>query len=137
MLKFHAQHPITKCGIDRLKNLTKQFADDWDLDRIFRCNFGFCVQNLSPIRIARPRSKSFKVKLFVCLILYIPPTILQLNRDGSSWVEPILSKAKCVLLKDHKAVTPVRLEPAAPRSRVKHSTTGPLRSQQGQGHRFG
>ena len=32
------------------------------------------------------------------------------------------------LLKDHNAVTPVRLEPAALRSRVKHSTTEPLRS---------
>ena len=30
-----------------------------------------------------------------------------------------------VLLKDHKAVTPVRLEPAAPRSRVKHFVTFP------------
>ena len=29
----------------------------------------------------------------------------------------------------HNAVTPVRLKPAAPRSRVKHSTTEPLRSQ--------
>ena len=29
----------------------------------------------------------------------------------------------CVLLKDHNAVTLVRLEPAAPRSQVKHSTT--------------
>ena len=29
---------------------------------------------------------------------------------------------------DHNAVTTVRLEPAAPRSRVKHSTTEPLRS---------
>ena len=31
---------------------------------------------------------------FVCLfdlILYAPSTIFQLNRDGSSWVEPILS----------------------------------------------
>ena len=31
---------------------------------------------------------------FVCLfdlILYIPSTIFQLNRDGSSWVEPLLS----------------------------------------------
>ena len=35
---------------------------------------------------------------------------------------------KCVLLKDHNAVTPVRLELVAPRSRVKHSTTEPLRS---------
>ena len=32
------------------------------------------------------------------------------------------------MLKDHNAVTPVRLEPAALRSRVKHSTTEPLRS---------
>ena len=48
--------------------------------------------------------------------------------DRSSWVEPVLSWDKCVLLKDHNAVTPVRLEPAALRSRVKHSTTEPLRS---------
>ena len=51
---------------------------------------------------------------FVCLfdlILYVPSSIFQLNRDGSSWVEPVLSYDKCVLLKDHNAVTPVRLEP--------------------------
>ena len=31
---------------------------------------------------------------FVCLfdlILYVPSTIFQLNRDESSWVEPVLS----------------------------------------------
>ena len=50
------------------------------------------------------------------LILYVPSTLFQLNRDGSSWVEPLLSWDKCVLLKDHNAVMPVRLEPAAPRS---------------------
>ena len=33
-----------------------------------------------------------------------------------------------VVVDDHNAVTPVRLEPAALRSRVKHSTTEPLRS---------
>ena len=54
------------------------------------------------------------------LIFYVPSTIFQLNRDGSSWVEPVLSYDKCVLLKDHKAV---RLQPAPPQSRVKHSTT--------------
>ena len=72
-----------------------------------------------------------KIIPFFCLfdlILYVPSTIFQLNRDGSSWVEPVLRKDKCVLLKDHNAVTPVRLEPAAPRPRVKHSTTEPLRS---------
>ena len=69
--------------------------------------------------------------LFVCLfdmILYVPSTIFQLNRDGFSWVEPVLSWDKCVLLKDHNTVTPVRLVPSALRSRVKHSTTEPLRS---------
>ena len=45
------------------------------------------------------------------LILYVSSTIFQLNRDGSSWIEPVLSWDKCVLLKDHNAVTPVRLEP--------------------------
>ena len=64
------------------------------------------------------------------LILYVPSTIFQLNRDGSSWVEPVLSWDKCVLLKDHNAVTPVILEPAAPQSWVKQSTTEPLHSQQ-------
>ena len=38
--------------------------------------------------------------IFVCflfdLILYIPSTIFQLNRDGSSWVEPELSWDKCL-----------------------------------------
>ena len=35
-----------------------------------------------------------QVYMFVCLfdlILYVPSTIFQLNRDGSSWVEPVLS----------------------------------------------
>ena len=66
------------------------------------------------------------------LILNVPSTIFQLNRDRSSWVQPVLSWAKCVLLKDHYAVTLVRLEPTALWSRVKHSTTEPLRSL----HRF-
>ena len=72
--------------------------------------------------------------VFVCLfdlILYVPSTIFQLNRDGSSWVEPVLSQDKCVLLKDYNAVTPMGLKPAAPWSGVKHSTTEPLSSQLG------
>ena len=80
----------------------------------FRTHFLFCFQ--------------MSRFCFVCLNLYIPSTIFQLYRDGSSWVEPVLSLDKCVLLKDHPAVTPVRLEPTALRSRVKHSTTEPLRS---------
>ena len=70
----------------------------------------------------------YQVSNLFDFILYVPSTIFQLNRDGSSWVEPVLSSDKCVLLKDHNTVTPVRLEPVASRSRVKHSTTEPLRS---------
>ena len=33
-------------------------------------------------------------------IIYVPSTIFQLYRDVSSCVEPVLSKVKCVLLKD-------------------------------------
>ena len=33
-----------------------------------------------------------------------------------------------VLAQGHNALTPVKFEPVAPRSRVKHSTTEPLRS---------
>ena len=61
-------------------------------------------------------------------MLNVPSTISHLNRDGSPWVDPVLSYDKCVLLKDHNAVTLVRFEPGAPRSRVKHSTTEPLGS---------
>ena len=84
--------------------------------------------------IPHPKYRDYSKSLcidFVCLfdlILYVPSTIFQLNSDGSSWVEPVLSWDKCVLLKDHNTVTPVRLKPATPRSRVKHSTTEPLRS---------
>ena len=42
------------------------------------------------------RSINIGIKLDFCLILfdlilYVPSTIFQLNRDGSSWVEPVLS----------------------------------------------
>ena len=37
----------------------------------------------------------FTIDLFD-LIPYVPSTIFQLNRDGSSWVELVLSYDKCV-----------------------------------------
>ena len=66
--------------------------------------------------------------MVVCLISFFTSqsTIFQLSRDGSSWVEPVLSKDKC-LAQGHNPVPLVRLEPAIPRSQVKHSTTEPLR----------
>ena len=67
------------------------------------------------------------INLF-CLICFFTSTIFQLNRDGSSSVELELSYDKCVLLKNHNTVTPVRLKTAATQSPVKHSITEPLRS---------
>ena len=36
-------------------------------------------------------SSDFRMFVLFDLILYVPSTIFQLNRDGSSWVEPVLS----------------------------------------------
>ena len=66
--------------------------------------------------------------LFFYLILYVPSTIFQLFRDGSSWGLTNTKLGLMCLAQGHYAVPLVRLEPAAPRSRVKHSTTEPLRS---------
>ena len=57
------------------------------------------------------------------LILYVPSTIFQLFLGWTSTKLGLMC-----LVQGHNAVTPVRFEPAAPLSRVKHSTTEPLRS---------
>ena len=49
---------------------------------------------------------AYTILVLFDLIFYVPSKIFQLNRDGSSWVEPVLSSDKCVLLKDHNPVTP-------------------------------
>ena len=69
------------------------------------------------------------VCLFVCLfdlILYI--TVNNFSAMPG-WVFLGLTSTKqeyMCLAQGHNTMTPVRLEPAAPRSRVKHSTTEPL-----------
>ena len=59
------------------------------------------------------------------LILYVPVNNFSVMWDGSSWVEPVLGKDKCVLLKV-TTVTMGRPEPTAPWSQFKHPTTEPL-----------
>ena len=54
--------------------------------------------------------------------------MFQINWDRSSWVEPVLSKDKMCLAEGHNTAMPVRFEPAAPLSQVKHSTTEPMLS---------
>ena len=53
--------------------------------------------------------------------------LFQICQEGSSWVEPILSKDLC-LAQGHSTVTLVRLKPSTPWSCVKYSTTEPLSS---------
>ena len=57
------------------------------------------------------------------LILYVPVNTFQLCRDGSSWVEPVLSKDKCVLL---KGTTQWRRWGSNPRPLGLESSTLPL-----------
>ena len=65
--------------------------------------------------------------LFGLFVLYVPSTIFQLNRDGSTWVEPVLSKdimyVSCSRTQRSDAG---ETQIATPGSRVKHSTTEPL-----------
>ena len=68
---------------------------------------------------------------FVCLfglILYFPVNIF-IVMSGQVFLDltRIKQSIKC-LVQGHNAVLPVRLEPATPLSRVKHSTTEPPRS---------
>ena len=93
-------------------------------------NYFFCF---SPyLQLLNSFTEGWWVRFFLFdLILFVPSTIFQLYRGRSSWIEPVLSYDKCVVLKDHNAVTSVKLEAAAHMSRVKHSTTEPLCSQRG------
>ena len=64
---------------------------------------GFCAYAISNNPVCWPFTSRFWTLLLVdenthtfgfCmfdLIIYVPSTIFQLNRDGSSWVEPVLS----------------------------------------------
>ena len=64
---------------------------------IFQINICFeCIKEMShrDVSFMHPKHTLFCFFLFVCLfdlILYVPSTIFQLNKDGSSWVEPVLS----------------------------------------------
>ena len=60
-------------------------------------------------------------------ILYVLSTIFSYKGTGLTGLNQYLAMSK-VFAQGHYTVTPVRLETAAPRSRVKHSTTEPLRS---------
>ena len=44
-----------------------------------------------PLEIALQLYRSHDVLFLFDLILYVPSTIFQVNRDSSSWVEPVLN----------------------------------------------
>ena len=85
--------------------------------------FGFFFVVL--IWFFRSQSTNFQL-FFFYLILYIPVNNLSVMSGGAflGWTST-KQGLKC-LAQGNNAVTPVRLEPVAPRSRVKHSTTETL-----------
>ena len=65
-----------------------------------QCQQSHCVVSMSkiltylPLSIDSTHAGSPRDMTEFCLfdlILYVPSTIFQLNRDGTSWVEPVLS----------------------------------------------
>ena len=63
----------------------------------------YCRNGAKSTAIKRMQTVQGSLLWFLfCLILFLTSqsTIFQLCRDGSSWVEPVLSYDKCVLLKD-------------------------------------
>ena len=64
-----------------------------------------------------------QTRLF-CLILYIPVNNLSVISGRVFLGSASTKQGLMCLAQGHNTVTPVRLEPAAPLSQVKHSTTG-------------
>ena len=100
----------------------ESLTDKWPtLQRLQICFI--CIQ-VTDLALTGQQDQSLtKISMEYCLfdlILYFPSSIFQLNRDGSSWVEPVLSYDKCVLLKDHNAVTLVRLKPSVSSQALYH-----------------
>ena len=76
--------------------------------------------------------------LFVCLIWFFKSHQQSFSyvRTGLPGLNQTTKLGLICLAQRHNAVTPVRLEPAAPRSQVKHPTTEPLRSHERYGRKF-
>ena len=51
----------------------------------------FEITSLYRVNIANNGKRAITLICLFDLILYVPSTIFQLNRDESSWVEPVLS----------------------------------------------
>ena len=64
--------------------------------------------------------------MLFCLLIFFQNTFFE--KFFQEYHQIVKQFRYMCLAQGHKAVMPVRLEPAAPRSQVKHSTTEPLRS---------
>ena len=90
-------------------NLDQWFRRRWRLKKFMHDRRGTTDKERSQwltltlwLRWAKKQANFPACKVFVCLIWFFmsQSTIFQLCEDGPSWLEPVLSKDKCVLLKD-------------------------------------
>ena len=112
--KVNPKAPITTAADDKFCDIFPNFMQPiayFFNESSYSCYLYFCY----PL--------AYRIHYGFDLIIYVPSTIFQLCRDGSSLVEPLLSLAQ-----GHNAVTAVRLAPTATWPRVKYSTIEPLRS---------
>ena len=76
--------------VESADNLCKKSGPDDDFSAIVTVCRGPCTQSIYSTHGTIVWTQIICFVLFD-VILYVPSTIFQLNRDGSSWVEPVLS----------------------------------------------
>ena len=82
VIRAHALTSIACISVVKKDFLNMEFAFKYGI-------WEFLIHNLTP-ETQLLTAIGYETCFFY-LILYVPSTIFQLNRDGSSWVEPVLN----------------------------------------------
>ena len=82
-------HVQTGCGSPSITYLLSLLANEFAVFSVLHVQVRLVLNVIYYFSAVRETLNSCFVCLFD-LILYVPSTIFQLNRDGSSWVGPVL-----------------------------------------------
>ena len=86
---FQGEHSAIRLTFIKLPFVIKIFVLS-NFEWLFYTGFTVCLHASRTYFVQIEVESQFRLSLFD-LIFYIPSTIFQLNRDGSSWIEPVLS----------------------------------------------